>query len=257
VADELIGGALGDLPFIEWTEPETGSLARIYADVVKDEAPNYPAIVTDHPVEQGSKIVDHYRKDPETFKIVMYFSGSPLRGDLDPDNPGSVNTFKLIKGQYPDGPPIFTPGGLTNAVGSAVGSLAKAIGFGGASPPTSWQALSFPTDPRKRFRKIVQLIKRLQTEGILVTVGASFDSIDNMAIMNAAPHRSAELGDGFELELDLKEVRFVTSELTLDAPIPLEPRAQPKKNTGSSGTKPIPPEDKSSVAYGMLPDSWK
>lgn len=244
--------ALTDLPYLEWTEPSTGELVRIYSDVVKDEAPNYPAVVTDHPVEQGSKIVDHYRKDPETFRLSMYFSGSPLRGDLDPDNPGTQRTFDLIKGQYPPGPPIFTPGGLTNAVGgliaSGTGAIATALGFGSAAPPTSWQAIAFATDPRFRFRKIVTLIKRLQTEGILVTVGASFDTVDNMAIINAAAHRSADIGDGFELELDLKEVRFVTSDITFGAPIPVEPRAIPKKTGVNAGAGAEVQERKKTVA---------
>lgn len=242
---------LADLPYIEWTEPDTGELVRIYSDVVEDEAPNYPAVVTDHPVEVGSKITDHYRKDYETLKIKMYFSGSPLRGDLDPDNVAQLQTYNLIKGQYPPGPPFYTPGGLTNLAEGAVGSLVKAV-FGGASPPTTWQALTFPTDPRKRFRKIVETIKRIQTAGILISVGISFDTVDNMAILNAAPHRSADLGDGFELDLDLKEVRFVTSDITFGAPIPTEPRAIPKKPGGSSGSGSEATGPKKTVLRGLV-----
>jgi hypothetical protein len=227
--------ALSTLPYLEWTEPASGELVRLYADVVKDEAPVLPAVVTDHPIEHGTKIVDHYRQDPKTFRMSMFFSGSPLRSDLDPDVTSRPKTYNLIKGQYPDGPPIYTPGGLTNAIGSGISAGLSALGLGGSGTPTQWTGIAFDVDPKSRFEKIVQLIDRLQAGGILVTCRYSFGTLDNLAILNAAPHRSAETGDGLELELDMKQVRFVTSDITFGAPLPVELRAIPKKSAANVG----------------------
>ena len=120
---------LADLPYVEWTDPDTGAVNRIYADAVTDESPNLPALVSTHAVEKGSKITDHYRKDSETVSITYAFSNAPIRGDLDPDNPGTRQPISL---NYPpnkaQGAPLYTPGGLVKGVTGLSGSRSPRIG---------------------------------------------------------------------------------------------------------------------------------
>lgn len=231
--------ALGDLPYLEWTDPDSGELVRLYSDVWIDEAPILGAVATDHPVEQGATITDHYRKTPEEFRVTMYFSGTPLRGDLDPDNPGAVQTFQLPQGDYSGtGAPIYTPGGIFNAAEKGISAGINLITGGGASAPTSFQALAFSNDPRARFKTILDQIRHLQLNGILLTASSSMGTFDNMAIMSFEPHRSADLNDGMQVTIDMKELIFVSSDITFGAPLPKEPRAIPKKSaTGGTGSE--------------------
>jgi len=142
---------LSALPFVEWTEPDSGEAVRLYADLVKAESPDLPAIVTKHPVERGAPITDHFRKDLETLSVTFFFAGSPLRGDLDPDNPGDLELLKLPRADYSQQvkAPIFTPGGATQAIEGAISSGLSAL-LGGSGQPTSFKAMTFDVDPRKR-----------------------------------------------------------------------------------------------------------
>lgn len=226
--------ALGDLPYIEWTEPDSGAVERLYADIITSESANLPAVVTKHAVEKGASITDHYRKDNETVSIEMFFSGSPIRGDLEPNNPGTVQSRPL---NYPpnqaSGAPIFTPGGLTQAIGSAVGG---ALGLGPPALPTAMNVLVFDSPPSKRFQTVVEKIRNLQARGILVTVKTTFGPFENVGITNANPNRKPEDGDGGRMQLELEQMNFVSSDIVTAIPLPEEPRAIPKKTNSASGT---------------------
>lgn len=244
-----------DLPYLEWTEPDSGELVRLYGDANKDETANLPAIVTDYPVEVGSKRTDNYRKECETKRVSLFFSGSPLRADLDPDFTAHKQNHPLIQGHYPSGAPPYTPGGLRQGIIAAAAFAGSALGLS-AQPASSFDSYVFDTDPAGRFKKAIETIRSLQERGILVTVKQSFDRLENMSITNAAAHRSAETGDGGELELDLKEVRLVTSDITFGAPLPKEPRAIPAKagvNAGAGAS--VVPQQKKTALKGTA-DSW-
>lgn len=226
---------LSALPYIEWVEDD-GSTDRIYADVVTDEAANLPADATDFPVEKGITVTDNYRKAPEQFRLKMVFSGSPIRGDLDSENIGDKSNVKLTYRPFPDGPPLYTPGGATKAITGLIGAGVNALTGGGSDgPPQTIRALTFDDPPFNRFEKILNQIRRFQSEGILVTIKSTFGRFENMSILDAQPHRSDSTGDGAELDLDCKELRFVSSESSIGAPLPKEPRALPKKTGANAG----------------------
>jgi hypothetical protein len=243
--------ALSELPYIEWTEPDSGEVERLYADVITSESANLAAVVTKHAVEKGAAITDHYRKDNETVSIEMFFSGSPIRGDLDPNNPGSVQSRPL---NYPpnqaSGAPIFTPGGLTQAVGSAIGG---ALGFGPPALPSDMNVLVFDSPPSKRLQTVVEKIRNLQARGLLVTVKTTFGPFENVGITNAQPSRKPEDGDGGRIQFELEQMNFVTSDVVTAIPLPEEPRALPKKTNSASGTSAT--EGSQSSALKAITDS--
>lgn len=225
---------LADLPYIEWVEPDTGATQRLYADANTDETQNLPATVTEYPVEVGSTRTDNFRKDPETMHLDMFFSGSPVRHDLDPDYTATNTTYPMTPGQYPPGAPIYTPGGLLQATKGAVGLIGAAL-FGGDGQPSSFTAYAFATPPFGRYQKAIQTIRRLQSMGILVAAKNTTERLENMAILNAQGHRNAQTGDGAELALDLKEIVFVSSDISFSSPTPTEARAIPKKTGVNAG----------------------
>lgn len=237
---------LSQLPYVEWTEPDTSEVKRLYADVMQAESAQLPAIVTDHAVEVGSKITDHYRKDPESVSIKMYFTRNPLRGDLDDESPGKITHFPFDFPKYPPGAPLYTPGGLTQGIEGAVSSL-----FGGGDKqPSGYDALAF-ADPPLRFEKSLDLIRRFQTLGILCTFGTTFGRFENMAVLLATPSREEDGSAAGILELEAKQVRFATSDIALATPLPEEPRGQPKGSNGANGADEIDGEQASVAKAGL------
>lgn len=271
--------AKADLPYLEWTEPDSGAVVRLYADAITDESANLAAVVSQHPVEKGSKVTDHYRKDPETVSVTYLFSGAPLRVDLDDDMAGTVSAISLAYQTFAANkrPPVTKldyPAGRTpglellnpfNAAQAGLGALGAALGIGGlpkqVTPsdvdgppklPNSVQGLTFNGDPRKRFDRAIETVRRLQTQGILVTVKTTFGPFENCGIIAAKIHRSPEMGTSGELALELEQLRFVESDIALALPIPLEPRALPAKTASASGGDEASDADAESVLHKLL-----
>ncbi len=255
--------AKNNLPYLEWTEPDTGEVKRLYADVITNESANLAAAVTQHAVERGSKITDHYRKEPEAVQVTYLFSGAPLRGDLDDDNPGTVEpvTLRYVQNKARNRPsptplkyePNQNGPGLAllnpfNALSAGVDALGSALGIGNlpknvdpselrasAPGPKSIDALKFPSDPSARFTKTIELIRRLQTRGILLTVKTTFGPFENCGITAANVKRTPDMGTSGEIEFALIQMRFADSDIALALPLPLEPRAIPKKTASAAG----------------------
>ena len=238
---------LSQLPYLEWVEPDTSEVKRLYADVMQAESAHLTAIVTDHAVEVGSVITDHYRKDPETVSIKMYFTRNPIRGDLDDESPGVLTHFPFNFPKYPPGAPLYTPGGLTQGVLGAVSGL---LGGGGDQRPAGYEALAF-AEPPSRFEKSIELIRRFQTDGILCTFGTTFGRFESMAILLATPSREDDGTAAGVLEIEAKQVRFVTSDIALAAPLPVEPRGQPKGGNTANGADEVTGEQASVAKSGL------
>ncbi len=86
---------------------------------------------------------------------------------------------------------------------------------------------------------------------VLVSVKTTFTLYENVGILNAKISRNKDTGDGADIVLELQKIRFVKSDVTLATALPKEPRAQPKKQGGAQGTKPVE-EPKSSVLKSLL-----
>ncbi len=273
--------AKSELPYLEWTEPSTGATARLYADVITDESANLGAVVTQHAVEKGSKITDHYRKEPEAVQCTYYFSSAPLRGDLDDDTPGSVTTVALRYEQTkarkrPNTTPLnYAPGpGPTlallnpfNAAAAGLGALGQALGIGGlpknVSPadvtggqaPGSVEALTFATPP-KRLEKAIETVRRLQTLGILVTVKTTFGPFEECGILSAEIKKTPDHGTCGEIVFSFQQLRFARSDIATAIPLPLEPRALPKKGASAAGGKVADPKAPESSAAKKLANDY-
>jgi hypothetical protein len=229
---------LSKLPYIEWTDPDSGAVTRVYADAITSESANMAAVVTKHAVERGAPITDHYRKDNESVSIELYFAGSPVRGDLDSSNVGQRQNRKLkYEPNNASGAPIFTPGGLTSAVGGAISSGLSAIGLGEPGQPKTLNVLTFDAPPVLRHERFVQQVRDLQERSILVTVKTSFGPFEDLGITLASPSRQPDDGEGGRVTLTLEQMRFATSDVVTAIPLPEEPRAIPKKSGNAAGAE--------------------
>lgn len=232
-----------DLPYVEWTN-DSGATERLYADVPVSEDTTSPAVVTQNPVETGANVTDHYRKENDLISVELFFSDHPIRSDLtDVDSANEMVTLDLPK---PPSPSVFTPGGASKALVGAIGNLLS----GEAAPPrVQLRKFSRPLD---RVSKAFDTLRLLQTKGWLATIRTTTTLYEDCAITEIKLQRNASSGSGGTFQLQLQQVRFVSSDVTIAIPLPSEPRAQKKKKPRDEGTKDVSGSGGASLAKTLL-----
>lgn len=239
-----------ELPYVE-IKPKSGALVRIYADAWESEDLTASSIVTEHALEDGSIATDHIRPEQITVNVRLFFSENPTRGDLDTAIKGRVQSIKLPVYVYPTLTPLLSPKGLTDAVKSGVSAVADAIGLGAPAGPTSYQALKFGK-PAGRLRKSLSAFMQARAEGGLVTVGLSIARLKNMALVNVKIARSSEDGADGAIDLEMKQISYVTTKSAKAAPLPLEPRGQVKKDSVTVSAADVPAGPKKTAAAAIV-----
>lgn len=238
------------LPYIEWEGG--GKAKRIYADAWKSEQISATVTITEHAVEKGSKVTDHYLPDQLAAKAVLFISGSPIRGDLDKDFSAKMKSVPISRPEYPNNTPLISPGGLTQAVGGAVSAGLAAIGLGGdGGPPDKATVLVFKKDPIGRLEKVYQKLLELRSKGTLVHVGFSVGRVENLGISSIVIERTADDGDSGNIQLEFKQLSFVSTQSTAAIPIPVEARAKPRGDSVTVSASEATANQKS-IAKGIL-----
>lgn len=219
--------SVDDLPYVERTIG--GKVKRLYADVWKSEQISATATITEHAVEKGSKITDHYLPDQLAAKATLFISGSPIRGDLDKDYSAKFKSVPIARPPYPNNTPLLTPGGITQAATGAISTGLAALGLGGSGgPPDKATVLVFKQDPAKRLFTVYEWLLEARNKSELVNVGFSVGRIENLAISSVVIARTADDGNSGSIDLEFKQLSFVSTQSTAAIPVPLEPRAKPR-----------------------------
>ncbi len=217
-----------DLPYIEYVT-KAGATKRIYADAWVSEEISATATITEHAVETGALVNDHYMPDQLACKCSIFISGSPIRGDLDGDYKGTIQNVPIQRPTYPNNTPLFTPGGLTQAAEGAIGAGLAAVGLGSKdSPPSAARVRVFEDDPQGRLRDVYESLLGLRQTATLVAVGFSTCRVENLGIAAINLKRSSEDGDSGTIDLEFQQLNFVSTQSAAAIPIPVQPRAKPK-----------------------------
>src|SRR5687768_3456686 len=209
------------LPYLEFEE-DSGTVARIYADVWETEEFTSTVQPTENAVETGARIVDHVIIMPKDFRCRMFFSNSPVRGDLDPESVGTSRAVKIKLPEYPQLTPLLSPGGLTQAVGAGISAGLSAIGLGSNGPglPDRVMVLTF-TAPPNRPQRIIQKLVELQEKATLFAVGGSLIRVEGMLLTEVRAARSKTDGDGAGFDLTFRRPDFADTESAEVVPLPL------------------------------------
>lgn len=231
-----------ELPYVEYT-PKSGVATRIYADAWESEDLTASSIVTEHALEDGSIASDHIRPEQITSNVRLFFSETPTRGDLDDRLKGRVQSIPLIEFQYPELTPLLSPKGLQDQIRAGVGMVASAVGLGAPAGPTHYSALKFDAPPG-RLRSVLATLMSLRAESALFTLGLSIARLQNMALVNLKIARTSEDGADGAIDLELRQISFVTTKSAKALPLPLEPRGQIKKDSVTVGAATVPPGPK-------------
>jgi hypothetical protein len=242
--------SVDDLPYIEFKKG--GKFKRLYADVWKSEQISATATITEHAVEKGSKITDHILPDQLAAKATLFISGSPIRGDLDKDYSAKFTSVPIQRPPYPNNTPLISPGGLTQAATGAVSKGLAALGLGGTDgPPDKATVLVFKQDPAKRLYEVYEQLLELRTKSELVNVGFSVGRVENLAISSIVIARTSDDGNSGSIDLEFKQISFVSTQSTAAIPVPLEPRAKPRGDSVTVSAADATGAQKSTAKAGL------
>lgn len=241
---------VSELPYIEYVT-KSGTTKRIYADAWMSEDLDATATATQHAVESGAKVSDHYQPDPVEIKCTLFFSEEPIRADLDSTVKGHTQTLPIAYPPYPNNTPLLSPGGVTNLVGSGVSALASAVGLGPGGLPSSYSALKFDVPPG-RLRTAYQTLMQLRQDRTLIAIGTTVARLEDCAMTDIHIARKPEDGTGGAIELSLQQLTFVSTEEAKAVPLPLEPRGQLKSKDGKGKEGAVDPGAQTGILKGLL-----
>lgn len=177
------------MSFIEEIFGFTGRLkiGEIAVDASVSEQHILEGEVTDHPVEEGSDITDHYRVKPRGVQINGVITNTPLA----------------------TGFPAQT---LINSV--------KALKAGGTPVKDAWST-----------------VKGYFSDGTLITISTSLDDYPNIVLTSFKATRDSKNGQNLNFSCVARQLRIVTTEITVGIVIPKTTTAS-KTKSKAKGRKP-------------------
>lgn len=232
---------------LEWDNKQGESLSMRF-DVVTSVNPEDTVDISDHPVEEGADVTDHARTKLArlTIEAVTSLSPNPVN---DPDakqvnNAGNVfaammeeQKLKTISLNIPTPPVQLSESGVIQA---GIGAIKNSI-FG-APKATVRTASKQVINSRSvtviqrvagfsRPRDVYAQLLFLKDEHTLLHIKTLHREYSKMMIERIASPRTVGDGSNIKFQIDFKEIRTVSS-LLVQAPQPVEPRAQPVKIVG-------------------------
>lgn len=220
-----------------WIDKVSSIVKTVNFDVVSNETHDAAMAITQHPVEDGGDVTDNARPEPRKLSVEGYVSNKPLFSNLFANPLNAAEQIKLLGFQATQldlpkkqgGAPIFTPGGLTSAVTSAIGSL-----INGAEASKAFVLRSGGDFPNRAL-KVYELLEEAREKRALISAITKFGTIDNMLIAKNTIPRTTEDGNGASFQVELQQIKIVKSE-TVTAPVPAEARGAVAESKGSKNT---------------------
>lgn len=208
------------LPYIEY-KSDDGQVRRIRPSVQISEEISLSSEVTEHPVESSSNISDHNRAQPEEATVEFFFSNAVTRADIfSPPLETQQNELLVPESNFD-----------LNTITSSSGLLATVIALG--QEKKRYVANSFAPATKSRITEVFDVIQELRLKSQLVTVRTTTTVLEEMAMISAVLTRNASTGNGGNVTISFKRIRFVQSDVTLAIPLPKDARSQKKKSAGN------------------------
>lgn len=235
----------------------TGQTIDVTFDVVSADTYEAVMAITAHPVEKGAPIVDHARPEPVKLSLEAFVSNTPLPSNIAVDDTawdwGAVSltypsdqrpALGPTKLEYPPSPgPSISLFGAMSAIDKALGG-----GLPDHVDPTPRAAVQLPQTANAfrangpmpdRARAVFEKLEAARIGRSLVKVSTRFHDIDNMLISSVAIDRNEESAGGLPFQVELQQVRIVSSQVVNHAR-PSQPRAAPEVDKGSQVPDSLP-----------------
>ncbi len=230
--------------FLQWT-PKNAFLSKaLYFDVTREESQEFETKATEHPVEDGSNVADHVKRELTKVSIRVFVSNSPI-DDVN-SRGASMRSTPLKFDKYTPPLPLNPAGAVTSLVKSGIGAIGAAL-FGGPSELAA-TVLTFPQD-FDAVEETLGILENLRDTVQLVDVVTPKRLHEAMFLEKIHMSRNAGTGDGAEFDLDFRELRKVRVSLVGAPTIPKDVRGNVVKNKGAKAPTPV---KKESSAHGAL-----
>jgi hypothetical protein len=220
--------------YITWGDPLTApqsSLGQLHFDAVLTEDHERTTEVTEHPVEQGTAIVDHVRPLAHRVRLTVFVSNTPVYSKE------GIQTFDIVdvsaaRDLNKDLTPDQFAGGLSGLLDRGL----QAVGLQDKFPTQlSVNVLEFDQD-FDFVKDAFDIMTELRDTATLLQVATPRQLYVNMILKTINMHRDPGTGTSANFELEFQQIRVVDSNI-VDAPLPSVPRATPGTDTGKKDTK--------------------
>lgn len=222
---------------ITW-KGDSGQTYNIALDASIQETHTATNTITDHPVEKGINVADHIRPEPDQLSIEGEISNTPI----------------FLPGDHADGAREIQVEihGAQKTIGNTIGRPVPVLGALLSKIP-----LPLPGDTGiakgfspafDRVAACYEELLKLRSEGRLCRVLTTLRTYENMGLLSLTVPRSAAYGNVLHFTIELKEVRFGSTETV---PVPIIPRAKQDKGT-KVPTPAEPPAEAASTLYKLV-----
>lgn len=276
--------------YLTWQDA-ADDMQQLLFDLVKTADYDFGVDVTEHPVEKGSDITDNVRVKTDEATLELVLTNEPIESNnwatliqgpqplSVPSPPPPVSAAPIL--EYDKWSNMITERALTTgaggfiggAAGGPIGSIVGAAAGGVlgallfqphatpvvqpidtsqfASPvlPMVAQTFSF-VDDEDFVAKAINVLRTLKDNAQLFDLIEPRLVISDVVIASMKVHRAQETGTGATITLQMKQIRFVDT-VTVPAPTPIIPTAQPVANAGEQNPVPATPEQQVSAAVAL------
>jgi hypothetical protein len=211
--------------YLTWGDPVNDpptSLGTMTFDAILSEEHDRSTVVTDHPVEQGTNIVDNVRPLPDKLTLEVFVSNSPIAS---PDAAQLPVTLEL---------PMPSQGSfLAGGTGAIISNL---LG-GGVPGPTIGANVQQFIGETDYVSQAYATLTQLQSTATLLAAVTPRAAYSNMVLESVRMHRNPGTGTSATFTLEMREVIIIYSGIVA-APLPSIPRAAPPVAAGKQQTAP-------------------
>ena len=234
---QQLGTSRDDVPiaFIAWGDPLTdpaSQLGQQHFDAILSEDHSRTTLVTEHPVEQGTAIVDHVRPNPDELTLECFVTNTPVYST---DAQLLPLTLDIPQPGQDSGLLSFLNGGTSALLDKGL----QLIGLQRAYPQQlTANVMQFEGDT-DYVQNCFNTLTRLRNTATLLSISTPRQFYSNMILVNVRMRRSKDQGgsSGATFTLDFRQIRIVTSAI-VDAPAPSIPRSTPTVDKGKKDLKP-------------------
>lgn len=209
----------------------------IAVDVTIEENHSDSATIPEHPVEGSANRSDHVRKNLDRLTAIVFVTNTPIVSpNVDGAN-GSVGPVDL------------------SGSSSRFSKYAKDKNAAEQKTDTferSANVLSFP-DGVNRVSEVYAQFRRAKDEGTQFTVITSLREYDSLVIADISAPKNAASGGACTFTIEFREWLSVSTE-NVDAPEPLETRAEAERRRGAQGAEEEESASSRSTAAAFVED---
>ena len=180
-------------------------------DCVTSETHEGTSVLTEHAVESGAPVSDHKRANPDRVSIEAIVTNTPL-----------------------DAPP---PSGFASS------NVTVRISKDGAQVKEFSEAFD-------RVQDVIDTLDRLRLESVPITLSTRWKTYENVQIVSVVRPRDSTDGDSSRFTVDLVSVRTAFAR-DIDAPLPREPRGNPRRDRGAREAEEVTDPELSSTANDL------